>query len=73
MSATRPDSQTAFTTAVEMHQFGVEIMRQNLRRRDPAASPIRIEARLRKWLHARKGGIRSDGHERQIPWPRNAP
>ena len=72
MSTPHLDPQTAFTTAVDMHQFGVAIMRQNLRRRDPGAPPAKIEARLRQWLHSRKGAVRSDGHERPIPWPRIA-
>jgi len=36
--------------AIEMHDDGVEIMRRNLRRRYPSASPAEIEERLRRWL-----------------------
>jgi len=40
-------------TALDMHDFGVAIMRQNLRRRHPAADEQEIEAMLIAWLGSR--------------------
>ncbi len=40
--------------------MGVALMRQNLRRADPAATPDEIEARLAAWLHDRPGAERGD-------------
>jgi Rv0078B-related antitoxin len=45
----------AFRTALELFEAGVDVMRQNLRRRYPGATPAEIERRLGDWLHARPG------------------
>ena len=37
--------------AMEMHEEGVELYRQKLRREDPAAPASVISQRLRAWLH----------------------
>lgn len=68
MSTPRLDPQTAFAMALDTHELGVEIMRQNLRRRDPAALPATIEDRLRQWLSASDEPIGSDF--RRVSWPR---
>ncbi len=39
-----------YQTVLEMHAFGVEVMRQNLRRRHPDASEESICLRLADWL-----------------------
>jgi hypothetical protein len=49
-----------FRTALDLHVMGVALMRQNLRRADPAATPDEIEARLAAWLHDRPGAERGD-------------
>lgn len=36
--------------ALELHEVGVAVMRQNLRRRHPEASESRIEQMLSAWL-----------------------
>jgi hypothetical protein len=46
--------------ALEMHDFGVEVMRQNLRRRLPEASEERIRSELTRWLRA-PSELRADG------------
>ena len=40
-----------FLTALNLHETGVMIMRQNLRRRYPDESDEQIGTRLRAWLH----------------------
>ena len=35
---------------VELHEFGVEMMRQNIRRREPDLSDEEVSERLRAWL-----------------------
>jgi hypothetical protein len=56
--------------ALEMHAFGVAMMRQNLRRRDPAASPDELERRLVKWLHERPGAQFGDAQGTPVQFPR---
>ena len=36
--------------ALELHEFGVEMMRQNIRRREPCLSDEEVSERLRAWL-----------------------
>lgn len=36
--------------ALEMHEFGVSMKRESLKRRYPEESPAQIEERLRRWL-----------------------
>jgi hypothetical protein len=55
-----------------LHEAGVALMRQNLRRRHPDESDGQIDARLRRWLQ--------DLEERDVgphlvagPWPRARP
>lgn len=44
---------TRFRTAIEMADFGVGMMLQNLRRAYPGASDDEIRVRLREWLERR--------------------
>jgi len=37
-------------TAFELNQLGIEVMRQNLRRRFPAESDAQLKDRLAAWL-----------------------
>lgn len=46
---------SALRTALDLHEAGVELMRQNLRRRDPSATDDEIDRRLRAWLADRPG------------------
>lgn len=50
--------------AFELHEAGVALMRQNLRRRHPDASQERIEELLTAWLRTRPGAEYGDavGH-----------
>ena len=38
-----------FRTAIALAETGIDLMRQNLRRRHPDATPDEIEAMLRAW------------------------
>jgi len=44
----------------ELFESGVELMRQNLRRRHPVESDLEIEARLVEWLRTRPGAEHGD-------------
>lgn len=57
-------------TALEMFETGVEMMRQNLRRRHPTLTDAEIEARVRAWLHERPGAEFGDAVGRRVAWPR---
>lgn len=47
--------------ALELHEVGVAVMRQNLRRRHPDAPHSRIEQLLAAWLRTRPGAEHGDG------------
>jgi outer membrane biogenesis lipoprotein LolB len=46
--------------ALELHEVGVALMRQNLRRRHPDESEDAIEERLADWLRTRPGAEHGD-------------
>lgn len=46
--------------ALDLHDAGVEMMRQNLRRRHPGASDQEIERLLLAWLRERPGAEHGD-------------
>jgi hypothetical protein len=46
--------------AFELFESGIDIMRQNLRRRYPEDTPDGIEARLETWLRTRPGAEHGD-------------
>ena len=50
--------------AMDLHDAGVEMMRQNLRRQFPAENPEEIESRLAAWLRARPGAEWGDAEGR---------
>ncbi len=41
--------------ACELHDLGVQVMRQNLRRRHPDANDVEIAEMIQRWLHERPG------------------
>jgi hypothetical protein len=56
----------------DLHEAGVQMMRQNLRRRLPGAQDAEIEARLSAWLHERPGAELGDGVGEAVAWPRRS-
>ena len=46
--------------ALDLHDAGVEMMRQNLRRRHPDVDENEIERLLVAWLHERPGAEQGD-------------
>jgi hypothetical protein len=58
--------------ALDLFEAGESIMRQNLRRRFPAASAAEIEERLEEWLAKRPGAELGDAVGRPTTWPRPA-
>jgi lauroyl/myristoyl acyltransferase len=59
-----------FRTALDLFEAGVEMMRQNLRRRYPEASEAEIKSLLGQWLRERPGAEYGDCEGRPVPWPR---
>ncbi len=57
-------------TAFELHDFGVGVMRQNLRRQYPEARESEIDERLNDWLRERKGAEYGDAEGRPVSFPR---
>ncbi len=50
-----------FRLTLEMFETGVELMRQNLRRSHPLASPVELDRMLVNWLRTRPGAEHGDG------------
>jgi hypothetical protein len=50
----------AFQTTLHLFDFGVQLMRQNLKRAYPTATDEEIDARLDAWLHERPGAEAGD-------------
>lgn len=63
-------ARTRLLTALRLHDDGVALMRQNLRRRRPDASEEEIEQELRAWLATRPGAEAGDGVGRVVALPR---
>jgi hypothetical protein len=57
--------------ALDMFATGEEIMRQNLRRRNPGATDEQIEAMLQVWRLERPGAETGDGWGAPGRWPRS--
>jgi hypothetical protein len=56
----------AFRATLDLFQTGVDLMRQNLRRRHPDADEHEIERRLQAWLLERPGAESGDCSGRPI-------
>jgi hypothetical protein len=56
--------------AFKLHEEGVSLMRQNLRRRYPDETEAEISARLQAWLHHRPGAEHGDAPGRRVKLPR---
>lgn len=66
------DIEDRYRLTLELFAAGEEIMRQNLIRRLPGATPEEIEERLVAWLHDRPGAEHGDAEGRPGAWPRRA-
>ena len=56
--------------ALDLHDAGVEVMRQNLRRKHPTATEAEIERLVGRWLSERPGAEHGDAEGRPGTWPR---
>jgi hypothetical protein len=56
--------------ALDLFEFGVDMMRQKLHRDAPQATEAEIHKQLVDWLHQRPGAELGDGEGRPAPWPR---
>ncbi len=54
----------------DLFELGTEMMRQKLRRENPAASAAEIRERYVSWLHQRPGAEHGDGQGKAVAWPR---
>ena len=54
MSIPQARVQDQFRTAVELHEFGVAMMRQRFSRANPDWGPELVEELVLKWLHTPK-------------------
>ncbi len=65
------DPARRLRVALELHDLGVSMMAQRLRREDPGADEAEIRERVTRWLHTRPGAELGDGVGRPVPWPRS--
>lgn len=56
-----PEVLQRMQSAFDLYQAAEDIMRQNLRRRNPGASDEEIEGGIREWLQRRPGAEHGDG------------
>ena len=63
----------AFQAALDLFETGVTLMRQNLRREYPAATPAEVERRLADWLRTRPGAEFGDSAGRPLDLNRLRP
>ena len=71
MSQDPKDASRRLRLALRLHDEGVALMQQNLRRRHPAASEEEIDALLARWLRERPGAEHGDADGRPGTWPRS--
>jgi hypothetical protein len=72
MSSTPSEAAERLRLALDLFATGEALMRQNLKRRHPAAPEAAIDARLVAWLHERPGAEHGDAAGRRGAWPRHA-
>ncbi len=56
-----PDVLGRMEMAFDLYEMAEQMMRQNLRRRNPGASEQEIDQGIREWLHRRPGAEHGDG------------
>lgn len=56
--------------ALDLFESGVQLMRQNLRRRHPEWSEEEVAEALQRWLYTRPGAEHGDAVGRPGTWPR---
>ena len=59
-------------TALELHDLGLALMKQRLRRENPGASEETLKEMFLAWLHERPGAEFGDAVGRPVPWPRRS-
>jgi hypothetical protein len=55
-----------FRATLDLCETGIDLMRQNIRRRDPGATDADVERRLREWLLERPGAKDGDVPGRSV-------
>jgi hypothetical protein len=64
-------SSERLRVALELCDLGIEVMRQNLKRREPAATDARIAEGLETWLRERPSLATEAAGFRLVTWPRS--
>lgn len=64
-SASSPIADT-FRATLDLFQTGIDLMRQNLRRRHPQAAEEDLDRLLREWLRERPGAEAGDSAGRPV-------
>jgi hypothetical protein len=59
-----------FELALELCELAESMLREKLRRANPAISVAELEAKVDAWFMQRPGAELGDGEGHQVPWPR---
>ena len=59
--------------ALDLHEAGVGVMRQKLRRDNPGLDEAAVERLLHAWLCERPGARHGDAEGAPVEWPRRTP
>jgi hypothetical protein len=60
MNPASPSVSDSFRATLDLFQTGVDVIRQNLVRRHPDATPTEIDRLVQAWLHERPGAEAGD-------------
>jgi len=66
MNPASPSVSASFRATLDLFQTGVDVMRQNLVRRHPDATPTEIDRLVQAWLHERPGAEAGDCPRRPV-------
>ena len=70
MTTFRETGARRLRTALDLLEFGAEMMRQRLHRENPGAQEEEVGRRLAAWLQTRPGAEDGDAEGKRVPWPR---
>ncbi len=59
-----------FRLALQLYDFGEQMLRQRSRRKHPGATAAQIDEWVAQWLERRPGAEDGDAQGRKVPWPR---
>ena len=65
------DVEGCLEIALELGELAESMLREKLRRTNPALTATEVEARIDAWFMQRPGAERGDAEGREVRWPRS--